>query len=69
MKHVPNGPHLKAFRHGVSIELQLKGAPLAYVQNQLGHHDQTLTLEHYSKICPGLLGNLTKKFIASLGTP
>jgi len=52
-----------------SCELQLKGAPLAYVQEQLGHHDQSITLEHYSHLVPDLMGTLTKQFISYLGAP
>lgn len=67
-RRFPSGPHLKAFRSGVSAELQLKGAPLAYVQNQLGHHDQSMTLEHYSHLVPELMGSLTKRFMGYLGS-
>lgn len=66
-RRFPSGPHLKAFRSGVSCELQLKGAPLAYVQNQLGHHDLSMTLEHYSHLVPELMGSLTKRFMGYLG--
>ncbi len=66
-RRFPNGPHLKAFRSGISCELQLKGAPLAYVQEQLGHHDNQLTLEHYTHLVPELMGSLTKQFIGVLG--
>lgn len=66
-RRFPNGPHLKAFRSGISCELQLKGAPVAYVQSQLGHHDQTITLEHYTHLVPELMGALTKPFMATLG--
>jgi integrase len=66
-RRFPNGAHLKAFRAGVSCELQLKGAPLAYVQEQLGHHDNQLTLEHYTHLVPELMGSLTKQFIGYLG--
>lgn len=66
-RRFPNGPHLKAFRSGVSCELQLKGAPLAYVQSQLGHRDQSITLEHYTHLVPELMGSLTKRFVAYLG--
>jgi integrase len=69
LRRFPNGAHLKAFRSGISCELQLKGAPLAYVQNQLGHHDQSITLEHYTHLVPELMGSLTKQFIAYLGRP
>ncbi len=66
-RRFPNGSHLKAFRSGISCELQLKGAPLAYVQEQLGHHDNQLTLEHYTHLVPELMGSLTKQFIGVLG--
>lgn len=67
-RRFPNGAHLRAFRSGISCELQLKGAPLAYVQNQLGHRDQSITLEHYTHLVPELTGSLTKQFFAYLGT-
>lgn len=60
--------HLRAFRSGISCELQLKGAPLAYLQNQLGHRDQSITLEHYTHLMPELTGSLTKQFFAYLGS-
>lgn len=66
-RRFPSGAHLKAFRSGISCELQLKGVPLAYVQEQLGHHDQSMTLEHYSHLVPELMGSLTKGFMARLG--
>lgn len=66
-RRFPKGAHLKAFRAGISCELQLRGAPLAYVQELLGHHDQALTLEHYTHMIPDLMGRLTKPFITSLG--
>lgn len=62
-----NGATLKGFRSGVCCELQLKGVPLGYVQEQLGHHDSSLTLESYTHLVPTLMGTLTKKFIARLG--
>ena len=67
-RRFPNGPHLKAFRSGISIELQISGAPLAYCQEMLGHHDARITLEHYTHIAPELLGRLTTKFIGGLGS-
>ncbi len=67
-RRFPKGPHLKAFRSGIACELQLNGAPLAYVQNQLGHHDSAITLEHYTHLIPDLMGHLTKRFVATLGT-
>lgn len=67
-RRFPNGGHLRAFRSGISIELQLAGAPLAYVQALLGHHDSSITLEHYSKIVPELMGRLTKPLIETLGS-
>ena len=66
-RRFPRGPNLKAFRSGISCELQLNGSPLAYVQNQLGHHDQTITLEHYTHLLPELVGQITKSFISTLG--
>ena len=66
-RRFPNGAHLKAFRSGIACELQLRGAPLAYVQELLGHHDASITLEHYTHIVPELMGRLTKPFIGTLG--
>ncbi len=67
-RRFPNGPHLKAFRSGVCVELQLNGAPLSYCQAQLGHHSLDITLDHYTHMVPELLGHLTKKFIKLLGS-
>ncbi len=66
-RRFPNGSHLKAFRSGISSELQLKVAPLAYVQEQFGHHDNQLTLEHFTHLFPELMCASTKQFIGELG--